>query len=429
VYLLYDAILFLAALFLVPYYLLRGATRGKVRRGLGQRLGLFAPAQLQVLRGREVIWIHAVSVGETRAAIPLIKALHKTYPDYALLLTNVTETGHDIARDLAELDLCLFFPFDFSFVIRRVLTKIDPRLIVIVETEIWPNLIRFARQRNIPVVLVNGRISDRSFPRYMFGRYLLRPILQQFNALGMQTELDAERIRAMGALPEQVVVTGNLKFDLQASLPGKDELDQLRVDFCIDEQIPVWVAGSTHAGEEQIIVDTYQRLIDQGRRLVLVLVPRHPERCKSVAEMLQAKGLPMVMRSVIDQRSELLRPGEILLVDTVGEMLKLYALSDIVFVGGSLRNVGGHNILEGCLLKKPVLFGPHMHNFKEISRLVLDAGGGMMVDDADDLHNAMERLLDRPQERTAMGKKGYGLLSRNAGATDRTLELIRTAQG
>ncbi len=428
-YLLYDAILFLAALFLVPYYLLRGATRGKVRRGLGQRFGLFDPAQLQVLRGREVIWIHAVSVGETRAAIPLIKALRKAYPDYALLLTNVTETGHDIARDLSELDLCLFFPFDFSFVIRRVLTKIDPRLIVIVETEIWPNLIRFARQRNIPVVLVNGRISDRSFPRYMFGRYLLRPILQQFNALGMQTELDAERIRAMGALPEQVVVTGNLKFDLQASLPGKDELDQLRGDFCIDEQIPVWVAGSTHAGEEQIIVDTYQRLIDQGRRLVLVLVPRHPERCKSVAEMLQAKGLPMVMRSVIDQRSELLRSGEILLVDTVGEMLKLYALSDIVFVGGSLRNVGGHNILEGCLLKKPVLFGPHMHNFKEISRLVLDAGGGMMVDDADDLQNAMERLLDRPQERTAMGKKGYGLLSRNAGATDRTLELIRTAQG
>ncbi len=428
-YLLYDAILFLAALFLVPYYLLRGATRGKVRRGLGQRLGLLDPAQLQVLHGRKVIWIHAVSVGETRAAIPLIKALRKAYPDYALLLTNVTETGHDIARDLAELDLCLFFPFDFSFVIRRVLTKIDPRLIVIVETEIWPNLIRFARLRNIPVVLVNGRISDRSFPRYMLGRYLLRPILQQFSALGMQTELDAERIRAMGALPEQVVVTGNLKFDLQASLPGKDELDQLRVDFCIDEQLPVWVAGSTHAGEEQIIVDTYQRLIDQGRRLVLVLVPRHPERCKSVADMLQAKGLPMVMRSAIDQRSELLRSSEILLVDTVGEMLKLYALSDIVFVGGSLRNIGGHNILEGCLLKKPVLFGPHMHNFKEISRLVLDAGGGMMVDDADDLQNAMERLLDRPQERTAMGKKGYGLLSRNAGATDRTLELIRTAQG
>jgi len=429
VYLLYDAILFLAALFLVPYYLLRGATRGKVRRGLGQRLGLFDPARLQVLRGREVIWIHAVSVGETRAAIPLIKALRMAYPGYALLLTNVTETGHDIARDLSELDLCLFFPFDFSFVIRRVLTKIDPCLIVIVETEIWPNLIRFARQRNIPVVLVNGRISDRSFPRYMFGRYLLRPILQQFNAFGMQTELDAERIRAMGALPEQVVVTGNLKFDLQASLPGRDELDQLRVNFCIDEQIPVWVAGSTHAGEEQIIVDTFQRLIDQGRRLVLVLVPRHPERCKSVAEMLQAKGLPMVMRSVIDQRSELLRSGEILLVNTVGEMLKLYALSDIVFVGGSLQNVGGHNILEGCLLKKPVLFGPHMHNFKEISRLVLDAGGGMMVDGADDLQNAMERLLDRPQERTAMGKKGYGLLSRNAGATDRTLELIRTAQG
>ncbi|AJF06885.1 3-deoxy-D-manno-octulosonic acid transferase [Geoalkalibacter subterraneus] len=428
-YLLYDAILFLAALFLVPYYLLRGATRGKVRRGLGQRLGLFDSAQTQVLRGRKVIWIHAVSVGETRAAIPLIKALRKAYPDYSLLLTNVTETGHDIARKLPELDLCLFFPFDFSFVIRRVLTKIDPRLIVIVETEIWPNLIRFARQRNIPVVLVNGRISDRSFPRYMFGRRLLGPVLRQFNSLGMQTELDAERILAMGALPEQVVVTGNLKFDLHASLPGKDELDQLREDFCIDKQIPVWVAGSTHAGEEQILVDTYKRLIDQGRRLVLVLVPRHPERCKSVAEMLQAKGLPMVMRSVIDQRSELLRSGEILLVDTVGEMLKLYALADIVFVGGSLRNVGGHNILEGCLLKKPVLFGPHMHNFKEISRLVLEAGGGMMVDDAGDLLNALERLLDHPQERGSMGKRGYGLLSRNAGATERTLELLRAAQG
>ncbi len=426
-YLLYDAILLLAALFLVPYYLVRATTRGKVRRGLRERLGLIGRDRLVALQGREVIWIHAVSVGETRAAIPLIRALRQRYPEKALLLTNVTETGHGIAQGITELDLCLFFPFDLSFVMRRVLRKIEPRLIVIVETEIWPNFVRLARGRGIPVILVNGRISDRSFPRYMKGRLLLKPILRRFSAFGMQTDLDAERIIAMGADCANVSVTRNLKFDLKATPPGGEELERLRKSFRIAADTLVWVAGSTHAGEEEIVAETYRRLVEEGRNLVLVLVPRHPERCRSVAEMLAAMGMGATLRSAIESHPEPLRPREVLLVDSVGEMLKFYAFSDVVFVGGSLQNIGGHNILEACLLRKAVLFGPHMHNFKEISRIVQEAGGGLQVEDGDELQRVLGRLLDRPDERRRLGERGFELVSRNAGATDQTLRIIEQA--
>jgi len=424
VYLLYDLILLGAALLLIPWYLLRGVTHGKVRRGIRERLGLYEAGRLSSLAGKQTIWVHAVSVGETRAAIPLLRALKAAYPQSSLVLSNVTETGHAIGKGIREVDLCLFFPFDLSWVVRRVLRLVRPALIVIVETEIWPNFVRVAHRSGIPVVLVNGRISDRSFPRYRRARFLLQPVLEQFAAFCMQTEQDARRICAMGAPAERVQVTRNLKFDMQAPVPDAVEARALRRSFRLPEEALVWVAGSTHAGEEETIVAVYRRLLDEGRGVVLVLVPRHPERCRNVGEMLSSHGIPFVLRSTVEALQRPLAVGEVLLVDTVGEMLKFYAMADLVFVGGSLVAVGGHNVLEASLMKKPVVYGGYMHNFKEISRLLLEAGGGIQVKDGEDLAVAVRSLLEDGALRRSMGEKGYALLQENVGATAQTLETI-----
>lgn len=426
IYLLYDLTLLVSTVVLVPYYLYRGWRYGKSRRGIRDRLGFFLPQRLTPLDGRPVIWIHAVSVGETRAAAPLMKALKSQFPEHALVLSNVTETGHAVARGIREADLCLFFPFDLSWAVRRVLRRVRPALIIIVETEIWPNFVRFASQYGIPVVLVNGRISDRSYPRYRRVRRLISPVLEQFTAFCMQTAQDAERIRQLGAPPERIEVTRNLKFDMQAPAAGFDAA-ALRDDFRLPPDGLVWAVGSTHAGEEEVVADVYRRLLDEGKTPILVLVPRHPERARLVAGMLAERGFPVTLRTRADESQERLRPGEILLVDTLGEMLKVYAAADLVFLGGSMVNVGGHNVLEAALVRRPVVFGPHMHNFREIARLLLEAGGGIQVEDADGLHGAVAQLLNQPELRRRMGDDGATLLRQNSGATNHTLEVLHRA--
>ncbi len=428
-FLLYDLILFLSALVLIPYYLIRGLRQGKVRRGIRQRLGFYAADQLEPLRDKRIFWVHAVSVGETRAAIPLVRALKASYPEAALVVSNVTETGHEIASGIREVDHCLYFPFDLSWVVRRVLRRVQPALIAIVETEIWPNFVRVAEANGIPVVLVNGRISDRSFPRYRLARPLVKPILKRFSALCMQTELDAERIVAMGAPREKVQVTRNLKFDMKAPALSNGQIKELRQQFRISDEVPVWVAGSTHAGEEEAVAEAYRRLLRLERKLVLVLAPRHPERCPAVADMVRNRGLEVRFRSQLKTADGPLRAGEVLIVDSVGELIKFYVLSDLIFVGGSLVPVGGHNVLEGSLVKKPVIFGPYMHNFKEISRLLLEIGGGRRIQDSSELEGAVAEMLEGPKLRLAMGEAGFSLLEKNAGATEQTLGEIRRVLG
>ena len=423
-YLLYDLILLASALVLVPYYLVRGLRYGKSRRGIRERLGRFGPERLAPLAGKQVFWIHAVSVGETRAAIPLVKALKADYPDCAILLSNVTETGHAIAEEVREADLCIFFPFDLSWVVKRALRQIRPALIVIVETEIWPNFVRAAHQSRIPLVLVNGRLSDRSYPRYRRVRFLMEPLLEKFSAFCMQSELDGERVRQLGGRAGKVVVTHNLKFDMQAPAVGSDQVDVLRRTYHLPGDCQVWVAGSTHAGEEEQILEAFLALRAVGRRLILILVPRHPERCRAVGETIQGKNLPFELRSTLSDLDRSLAPGEVLLGDSVGEMLQFYAVADLVFVGGSLVPVGGHNVLEAALLSRPVLFGPHMHNFKEISRMLLEVSGGRQVADGAALGKAVGELLDAPELCAEMGASGHRLLELNAGATARTLRVI-----
>ncbi|MBW2478001.1 MAG: 3-deoxy-D-manno-octulosonic acid transferase [Deltaproteobacteria bacterium] len=421
---LYDLILCLSALFLVPYYLVRGIRYGKARRGLRERLGFFTPELKDRILGQDVIWVHAVSVGETRAAIPLFRALKARYPNAFLVLSNVTETGREMARKIPEADACIFFPFDLSWVVRKVLKLINPKIIILVETEIWPNFVLEARQLNLPVILVNGRISDRSLPRYRKVMKILKPVIDGISAFCMQTAQDARRIRLLGAPSGRVYVTGNMKFDM-APLPMNDlDFERLRQSYKIPDDIKTWVAGSTHAGEEDILVEVYLKIRTHHPNLLLIIVPRHPERARLICENLTKSNIPWILRTELEQQAGNLKPGDVLVVDTIGEMLKLYGVADFVFVGGSLVPVGGHNILEAALMKKPVFFGSYMQNFKEIARLVRQAHGGLQVSGAEDLYRQMRILIENPDEARRIGENGHRLLDENRGATEKTIAEI-----
>ncbi|MDT8444704.1 MAG: 3-deoxy-D-manno-octulosonic acid transferase [Desulfuromonadales bacterium] len=424
VYLLYDLTLYASALFLVPYYLYRGLRYGKTRHGLRERLGIYAQDFRQLLHGRKVIWVHAVSVGETRAAIPLLKAMRERYPEALLLLSNVTETGREIAIGVTEIDHYIFFPFDLRWIVRKALNLIRPDIVIIIETEIWPNFVMEAKRLNIPVVLVNGRISDRSFPRYRMAGKVLLPVLKSIADFCMQSEQDSRRIRHLGAPTGRVRVTGNLKFDMQPPQIKHVDLESLKNELKLPENGRIWVAGSTHDGEETQLVNVYLELRKICPELFLVLVPRHPERCRQVQEELGKLEIAATLRSTLPQLNRTLQAGEVMIVDTLGEMLMLYALADLVFVGGSLVNIGGHNVLEAALLKKPVLYGSYMQNFKEIARLVRAAHAGLQVKDSDDLYRQMRILLENPDEARRIGENGYHLLEENRGATQKTLEVI-----
>ena len=424
VYRLYDLVLCLSSLFLVPYYLIRGLRHGKARRGIRERLGYYSLEFREAVKSRRVVWIHAVSVGETRAAIPLIKALRQKYPDHLLIVSNVTETGHVVASKLKNVDFCIFFPFDLSWVVQRVLTFVKPEAIILVETELWPNFIRAAKKSNIPVLMVNGRISDRSFPRYLKIGKISEVILECVTVFCMQSAKDGRRIKRLGAPPGRILVTGNLKFDMALPAADKLDLEALSGVYRPTHDHKVFVAGSTHSGEEEAILEVYQRLRLKHPGLSLVLVPRHPERCRQVCDELTKAGVASVLRTALDENHEPLAPDVILVVDTIGEVLRFYAWADIVFVGGSLVPIGGHNILEASLTKKPVFFGPYMQNFKEIVTLVKEAYGGIQVKDIEELYLHADLLLNNPGEAQRIGENGFNLLEENRGATARTLNEI-----
>jgi len=422
VYQLYNIVLIFAAFFLLPYYLLRGVKYGKSRRGVRERLGYYDSQLLVALKKKPVIWIHAVSVGESRAAVPLIKQIRQRYSGHQVLLSNVTETGHAIALGNSDIDQCIFFPFDFSWAVKRSLAAIDPVVIIIVETEIWPNFTRRAQQLEIPLLMVNGRISDRSYPRYRFVRFLLRPILESFSAFCMQSQVDSERIVTLGALSSRVDNTGNMKFDHKIKTVSAEKVEEIKNRFRLPQDVAIIVAGSTHDGEERILVEAYRNIASQlERELILVLIPRHPERKKDVQTYLKSVDVKCRLRSQLRADDPLCAAGEVLLVNTLGEVLDFYSAADLVFVGGSFVAVGGHNLLEASLLSKPVLFGPHVHNFREISIKLIRSGAGVKVTDRQEFEHQCVTMLKDPARCKAMGEAGLTLVAENAGATERTM--------
>jgi 3-deoxy-D-manno-octulosonic-acid transferase len=423
-YLTYNILslfLFVPVLF---YHLYRSVSRGRPP-ALAQRFGRILKEELARIGNRPVIWLHAVSVGEAIAARPLLKAIRTRYPGHAIVLSTTTETGRTLAATFPEKDLCIYFPFDFLPAVRRCLNSVRPKLIIIMETEIWPNFTAEARRRHIPLILANGRISDRSFRGYLRFSWFFRHSLRLFSRLCMQSAADGERIIAIGALPERVLTAGNLKYDITSRPVPADEREALRRRYVIPADMTVLTAGSTHPGEEELVIHTYGELLKSRANLFLLLVPRHPERCNEVAALLERNSIPFRRRTELGEgKSPLFAGGEVLLVDSIGEMMGLYALSDLAFVGGSLVPTGGHNLLEPASRGVASIFGPHMTNFREIAELVLRSGAGIQVDSGKELTVACQRLLDDDALRHRLGKNGLAMMEENSGATDRHMGVI-----
>ncbi|MDD2897407.1 MAG: 3-deoxy-D-manno-octulosonic acid transferase [Desulfuromonadaceae bacterium] len=388
-----------------------------------ERFGLVPQRKLAAIAGRPVIWLHAVSVGEIIAARPLLKALRLRYPEHALVVSNTTETGKATAGGFSEIDLCLYFPFDFLPAVRAIIGAVKPQIIIIMETEIWPNFSREAARNGIPLVLANGRISDRSFNRYLFFSWFFRPALRCFSSVCMQSAVGKERIIAIGANHQTVRVTGNLKNDIPTRQVTEEERSSLRRQYSIPEQCCILTAGSTRDGEEQFVISTYRELSAEICDLFLVLVPRHPARVGEIAALLSDAGIRYRRRTALSD-AEPMRRGDVLLVDTVGEMMNLYALADLAYVGGSLVPVGGHNLLEPASVGVPSVFGPHMGNFREIEELVLRYGAGIQVLDQEELTAACRNLITSADLRRILGQNGLKLLRDNGGATGRHMEAL-----
>ncbi|MBP1728644.1 MAG: Three-deoxy-D-manno-octulosonic-acid transferase domain protein [Deltaproteobacteria bacterium] len=392
---------------------------------LPARFGFISREELSKLHGRPVILLHAVSVGETIAARPLITAIRERYPHHALVVSTSTDTGRQTASATKEIDLCIYFPFDFLPSVRHIFTLLKPCVVIIMETEIWPNFTREAAQRSIPLILANGRISDRSFPRYLKLRWFFRHALQNFTMLCMQSETARERIIAIGAPVKRVVVCGNLKYDIPFHRVTLDEKRALRLRFTIPEECLVISAGSTHAGEEELILHAYRELLTDRDNLFLVLAPRHPQRCAEIGALLEKSGISFRRLSELKPDSgEMFRSGELLLVDSVGELMNLYALSDLAFVGGSLEPVGGHNLLEPASRGIPFVFGPHMANFSEITALVLENRAGIQVATPSELARTLRRLIDDPGERQLLGEYSLAMMRDNGGSTEKHMRGI-----
>lgn len=367
------------------------------------------------------IWVHAVSVGESIAAAPMIRALLERYPALPITVTCMTPTGSERIQALfaneARIQHC-YLPYDLPCAAARFLDRVQPKLAVIMETELWPNHIHQCAKRGIPVALANGRLSQRSAKGY--GRFskLTAPMLAEMSLLAVQTEAEAQRFRDLGARPESVEVTGSIKFDLTIDPQLLQRATELRSQWQAQDR-PVWIAASTHEGEDEVVLDAHRRLLANHPDALLILVPRHPERFNSVFDLCQREGFATVRRSTganVDAQTS------VLLGDTMGELLFLYALADSAFVGGSLVPNGGHNLLEPAALAKPVLSGPHLFNFLDIAAQLREAGALAEVDDAEGLAVEVQRLFELPRDAQRMAEAGLAVMRRNQGALQRLLD-------
>ncbi|GGK21780.1 3-deoxy-D-manno-octulosonic-acid transferase [Pseudomonas koreensis] len=367
------------------------------------------------------IWVHAVSVGESIAAAPMIRALLQRYPQLPITVTCMTPTGSERIQALfagePRIQHC-YLPYDLPCAAARFLDRAQPKLAVIMETELWPNHIHQCAKRGIPVALANGRLSERSARGYGRLRKLTAPMLAEMSLFAVQTEAEARRFRDLGARAETVEVTGSIKFDLTIDPQLLQRANELRGQWQALER-PVWIAASTHEGEDEVVLDAHRRLLANYPNALLILVPRHPERFNAVFELCQREGFATVRRST---GANVEANTSVLLGDTMGELLFLYALADSAFVGGSLVPNGGHNLLEPAALAKPVLSGPHLFNFLDIAAQLREAGALAEVDDAEGLAVEVQRLFELPRDAQRMAEAGLAVMRRNQGALQRLLD-------
>jgi 3-deoxy-D-manno-octulosonic-acid transferase len=421
-YLAYSLLLSLGLLLLFPYFLFQALAHHKYINGLRERLG-----SLPKIDRQPVIWLHCVSVGETQAARPLVERIRKELPHHALVVSTVTLTGQKLARDLFRTQAArvVYFPFDWRWSVRRALNAISPAVVVVMETELWPNFLRECKAREIPVALVNGRISRKSFGRYLKIRFFLRRVLECLSVGVMQSEKDAERIRALGMREERVFSAGNLKFEASGYTDQKTDLKER---FGLQADVPLVLAASTHAPEEIIVLESFKRLRESQAGVRLMIAPRRPERFNEVAELIQGSGLSWARRTNAPAETD--TSAAVILLDTIGELTSVYSLASVVFVGGSIVDRGGHNVLEPAAHGVAVVTGAHTHNFHAIVDLLNEAKAILQLPPLNDgeavvaLAEALRRLLANDEWRRELGDRAKQLVAANQGAVDKTMKLI-----
>lgn len=417
-YLFYTVFYALALVLSLPYWLVGMMRAGKYRAGLAERFGR-VPARLKLPPPDETsIWIHAVSVGEVLAASGVIAGLKADFPEHRIFISTTTLTGQKLARDRFGVQNVFYLPLDLPLAILPVLRAVRPGLLVLAETEFWPNLLRLAKKNGARIAVANARISDRSFPGYRRCRFLLRRVLENVDLYLAQTETDRERLIAIGAVAERIRVSGNLKFDVKA--PADSALARALRHGMVPAQ-KVVVFGSTVESEEELIVPCIKAVLNEFRDALIVLAPRHPERFDEVVELLRSSGLSFWRRSLWDSNPI---GGGVLLLDSIGELASMYALADVAFVGGSLAPRGGHNVLEPAQFAKPILVGPNTGNFRDIVRAFI-AQDALRVVTATQLTAALLHLLRSPQEATELGARGWRVVEAGRGSTRRTLNALR----
>ena len=412
---IYDISFFVFSIIYLPYL----AVKGKAHKDFMQRFGKLSPDFKEVSL-RKPVWIHAVSVGEVLAVKNFVESFQKRFPKQKIILSTTTKTGNAVAGKVLNSDVLKFyFPLDFSFVVKRVVDFINPSILIITETEIWPNLILELSKRRLPIVLVNGRISDKSFKGYQKIKFFFEKILKKINLFCMQTTESAERIKALGAAPSSVRTTGNMKFDVRELSQQEKSMPNLELS---DKLI---VAGSTHAGEEEIVLEVYKELLEAFDNLKLLIAPRHINRAEAIKKKLEQYGFEGILMSQLEKRAhKALSKKTVLILDTLGELKHLYSLATIVFMGGSLIKRGGHNIIEPAISGKPIVFGPYMFNFKDMARSFLENNAAVEVKNKKALKETLQLLLKDENRRTALGRNAKGLIGKSRGATERNIDAV-----
>ena len=410
---LYNLLTYLLLIPFACYWVVRGLGNRTYFERLGQRFGFGFP------NIDRCIWVHAVSVGEVQAAAPLIRALQERYPDRSLLITSVTPTGAARVRSLfGDTVQHCFIPFEFPNAVRSFYRNVNPQAALIMETEIWPNLYRGCGIRDIPLILVSARISPRSAPGYRKLLPLIRETLSHGIIIAAQSQVDADRFLALGANPARTCVMGNIKFDVEADSGVLQKGRKLRAELFGDR--PVWIAASTHEGEEEIVLDAHRVLLARHADLALVLVPRHPERFVSVRELIEKQGFSVVARTENRPSGD----ASVFLCDTMGEVPLFYAASDVAFVAGSLVPIGGHNLLEPAVLGAPIVAGPYNFNSQDIADLFVDRGACRIVAGPEELVDTVSELLSDRERAARLGRAGQQVLDENRGALERLLVLL-----
>ncbi|MBP7775778.1 MAG: 3-deoxy-D-manno-octulosonic acid transferase [Acidobacteria bacterium] len=422
-YALYTGLIVLFALAASPWLVYQAVRYRKYVGSMSQRLG-YLPVSFNI-DAEPSIWIHAVSVGELLTARPLIAALREKHPALRIFLSTTTMSAQQLARrNPLDVDGVFYFPFDLGFVVRRTLDLVKPKLFLMMETEIWPNLLRECRRRGVKTAIVNGRLSSRSFPRYRLARGFFRHVLADIDRFCVQSEESAQRFVAIGAPADRVTVTGSLKFDsLEPASAGQvRSRERVLRYFRFPPSRPVWIAGSTMRGEEAIVLRVFRRLKTVQPSAVLVLAPRHPERFDDVVALALQEGFRTIRRSELPIDAE--PRADVVVLDTIGELAAVYQVGTVVFVGGSLVATGGHNILEPAVFGRPVVFGPHMQNFAEIATTFVANDAGVQVASDGAFEDEVLALVADPVRRARLGAAARALVEANRGAKVRTLEAL-----